>query len=150
MGALDDHLIPIDETSRNDLRIRIRGGQLYNFMKWYNSRVGRETETWREFHEELIASGILDSATFPWAMTRHIRRVEPPIRYSDYAQSCEILVADIYELIPNPEQDDALRELRTSGSHDVFWASEQDIARRGYSPGVGPLARISATASWTV
>jgi hypothetical protein len=150
LGTVDDDLLPIDETSRNDLRVRLPASSVYEFMKWYESGSGREVDPWREFYEELVAPGLLKAETFPWIMTRKIRRVHNPIRYSDYAQSLEVLVADVYELIPTAAQSEALRALLSSESSDICWATEHDIDRRGFRPESATLTRISETASWVI
>jgi len=150
IGALDDTLIPIDHSSRDDLRIRLPGKRLPEFLRWYDSRLGRESDAWREFHEELIAPGILDRDVFPYAYARFVRQVRTPIRYSAPAQSAELLIADIYELLPTGPQLAELERLRADGHPDIRWADEGRIRRRGAEPGAPMGFPIPETAEWTL
>jgi SMODS-associated NUDIX domain len=150
IGALDDDLIPIDASSRDDLRIRLPGRHLPEFVRWFDSRRGRESDAWREFHEELIAPGILDANAFPYAYSRYVRRVQHPIRYSAHAQSKELLIADVYELLPTDEQRRELERLKSEGHPSIIWASEEQIRRRGAVPGAASNLSIPSTAEWTL
>ncbi|WP_435213517.1 hypothetical protein [Streptomyces sp. bgisy034] len=146
MGVVGDDLIPIDPASDRDIRIRVPGRNLVSFFRWFDSRNGREDSPWREFQEELIASGIVPAATFPHIMHNYIRRDVDKIRYSSYADSFEILVADIYELVPNRDQEDALRRLASVGHPDIKWVTAQQIRRRGAIPGQQQTIEIAAHA----
>ncbi|MBC3842368.1 hypothetical protein GXW82_25795 [Streptacidiphilus sp. 4-A2] len=42
IGAVDDDLVPIDQHSADDMRIRIKGRYLLSFYNWFKSREGRE------------------------------------------------------------------------------------------------------------
>ena len=57
----DDNMIPIDESSRNDYRLRMENRYLRAFMRRFNGKADREriSNIGREFREELIDSGIL-------------------------------------------------------------------------------------------
>jgi hypothetical protein len=150
LHVLDDDLLPVDETSRDDLRIRIKGRHLWTFMRWYDSGQGRETDTWREFSEELIRPGILSFSTFP-----HIRAVRSgrhqEFRFSDYAQSTELLIADIFRLLLSPEQEVELRRLAEANEADrVRFATEDEIRRLGFAPKKTQEFRVSPTAVWTL
>src|ERR1022692_507941 len=131
MGALDDDLVPVDTISRNDRRIRIPGRNLVSFLRWFESGHSRETSPWREFYEELVEPGHVPLSDFPYIFADFIRRDIRPIRFSAYAQSMELLIADIYELRPTQEQIDALQRLRGQGNPDVVWATENQIRRLG-------------------
>jgi hypothetical protein len=146
MEVAGDDLIPLDPSSAGDLRVRVPGRNIARFFNWFYSRQGREDSPWREFQEELTASGILDPVKFPHVLHNYVRRDIDKIRYSPYADSLEILVADIYELVPNRDQEDELRRLATSGHPDVVWASAQQIQRRGATPGQPHQINIAAHA----
>ncbi|MGB4438858.1 MAG: hypothetical protein WBJ13_06445, partial [Sedimentibacter sp.] len=49
----DDHL-PIDGTSKDDLRVRVKGKYLVKLLKWFYTRKNREVGVHREFYEEMI------------------------------------------------------------------------------------------------
>ncbi|MFE9422048.1 hypothetical protein ACFYNO_03680 [Kitasatospora sp. NPDC006697] len=135
IGARDDDLIPIDTESASDLRIRIKGSQLPRFYDWFDARKGREDSPWREFHEELIEPGILSPADFPYVFHDYLGREVDRIRHSRHADSLEILIADVYDLLPTARQEAALRTLLASHGPTVAWATADTIRRRGAVPG---------------
>ncbi|MFF5427041.1 MULTISPECIES: hypothetical protein [unclassified Streptomyces] len=144
MGVTDDDLIPLDAVRYGDLRVRVPGKNIYQFFKWFDSRQGREDSPWREFQEELLATGVLPQEKFPHIMHNYLKREVDPIRYSEWAASLEILVADVYELVPNQEQEDAFRQLANAGHPDIAWVSSQQIRRRGAIAGQPQTIEISA------
>ena len=146
--ALDDSLIPMDEVSRHDLRIRIRGGRLITFVKWFESGHSRETSPWREFSEELIKPGMLSAAQFPYIFHDFVRRVIRPPVFSVQAQSMEFRIADIYELLPTAEQYDVLKELKHDGHPEIVWATQDQICRLGATPGKPQEISIGEPATW--
>lgn len=151
-GARTDDLIPIDEVSADDLRLRLPGRKLITFVKWFESERSREVGPWREFYEELIRPGILPEDKFPHIRADFIRRHFSPMRYSSFSQCQELLIADIYELIPNELQRDELRVLATTESDQpaVLWADAELIKRRGAIPGIAHRNKISVTTAWTL
>ena len=148
--ATDDKLIPFDQTARDDLRIIIGGKHLFNFMRWYQSRKGRETDCWREFYEELVAPGIVPADVFGYVTTRHVRRHITPVRFSNHVQMPECLIAEIYELIPTEEQTKELKKLKAISSEKYMFAKADEIRQEGVKPGQSQNRRISITASWTL
>ncbi|MFD4508039.1 hypothetical protein [Streptomyces sp. NPDC058457] len=144
MGVTDDDLIPLDSVSYRDLRVRVPGKKIFQFFQWFDSRQGREDSPWREFQEELLATDILPQADFPHIMHNYLRREVDSVRYSEWAEALEILVADVYELVPNQKQEDALRQLAASGHPDIVWVSSQQIKRRGAVTGQPQTIEISA------
>ncbi|WP_051831377.1 HU-CCDC81 and SPOR domain-containing protein [Streptomyces violens] len=144
MGVTDDNLIPLDAVSYGDLRLRVPGKKIGHFFRWFDSRSGREDSPWREFQEELLEGGILPQGKFPHIMHNYLRREVDRIRYSEWADSLEILVRDIYELVPNQEQEDALRQTMVSGHTDVIWVTSEQIKRRGAIPGQAHTVEVSA------
>lgn len=135
MGVVGDDLIPVDPSSDGDIRVRVPGKRIVQFFRWFDSREGREDSPWREFQEELLASGILPVSKFPHIMHNYVRRDVDKIRYSPWADSLEILVADIYELVPTPDQEGALRHIAQAGHQDLVWVTPSQIQRRGATPG---------------
>ena len=60
---MDDNKIPIDESSRDDYRLRIENRYLRRFVKRFDSRKAEREQIEnisREFKEELIDTGILN------------------------------------------------------------------------------------------
>ena len=150
IGALDDDLIPIDQASLHDLRIRIPATKLLPFVRWFESGHSRETSPWREFYEELIGTGILTRDDFPFIFDDFIRRDIRRLRFSEHAQSWELQIADIHELLPTPEQLAALRQLKATGHPDIIWATENQIRHLGVIPGETLDLHIGAPAIWTL
>jgi hypothetical protein len=148
LGILNDDLVPLDEASMNDLRVRIPAKNIVAFVRWFESGVTRETSHWREFYEELIAPGIVASKEFPFIFENFVRRDIPKIRFSTHAQSMELFIADVYEILPTPGQMEALRALKDSHSEGVIWATENQIRRQGAIPGQKLDPEISETAAW--
>jgi hypothetical protein len=146
--ALDDDLLPIDEASRHDLRIRIKGKHLVKFMKWFDSRKNREICGWREFYEEVVKTDLFPIQLFPYIRYEFVKKHENPIRYSDYAQSYEILIAEIYELILDKDQEDFLRNTMENDIEDCIWATEEEILRRGSTPRKNYNFLISEHSKW--
>lgn len=151
LNILDDDLLEPDEISEGDLRVRVPGKRLVAFVRWFESGRGRETDGWREFYEELIATEILPKDTFQYIKYDSIGRLYRPMRYSPWARSHELLIADILELLPTPEQVAALRELKNQPDPRILWASESRIRRLGAADGVpSQTTRIAETAVWTI
>ncbi|MFH9062544.1 hypothetical protein ACH4GM_15170 [Streptomyces coeruleorubidus] len=135
IGALDDDLVAIDAKSKSDLRIRILGRHLPKFYAWFDDRRGREDSPWREFHEELIVTSVLPREKFPYIFHDYQGRIVDQIRYSPHASSLEVLIADIYELLPTSEQEQALRDTLSSNIADIEWFTRDAIERHGALPG---------------
>lgn len=129
--ARDDDLYPIDNEGIGDLRFTIKGRHLASFFDWFNRRRGRETDVWREFQEELIAPGYLPVETFKYVRADYIGTRHTGVRWSDYAQRKEIVFAEIYELVPTPEQEAVLAKMIGESHAHLHWATASEIARRG-------------------
>lgn len=151
IGVLGDDLVPIDQTSRDDLRVRVPGRHLSAFMRWFDRGASRETDCWREFYEELVRPGILTTGQFPWIAHEHLRRRTSGVRFSPHAQSLELIVGDVRELLPTPPQVDALRAAMALGHPDVQWLTEQQIRRAGAMPGVDQSLHVGLPVShWVI
>ena len=150
--ALDDHLVPIDQISQNDLRIRIKGKHLISFLKWFNSGKDRELSPWREFYEELIKTGYFPENLFPYIFYRYISRYEHPLRFSKFADSYELLITDIYELVPSQEQTAFLERMIATNNNpkELVWVDEERIRRLGAIPGESYTLNISEHSSWII
>lgn len=148
IGALDDDLYPIDKSSKNDLRLRIKGRHLLQFIRWFSLEKDRERDPWREFYEELIETEIITKNQFPYLFTRKIKNYVSGISWSDYVQSMELFIADIYEPILNDEQYLAISKLAESSTEKYIFATEHQIRRLGIIPKVQTHVNISKTASW--
>lgn len=147
----DDELLVPDQISDHDLRVRVPGKHLLAFVKWFEKGIGRETDGWREFYEELIAPGILPEELFRVVRYDRIGRHWEPMRLSGWAGSQEILIADILELLPSSEQLEALRQLKVDSHPKILWATEPQIRRHGALEGSSSQnTTISRTATWAL
>ncbi|WP_270087087.1 SMODS-associated NUDIX domain-containing protein [Sphingobacterium sp. SYP-B4668] len=103
--------LDVDKTSNEDLRFTVLGKNVLDVLKWFDKGQERETEPRREFKEELLDTGIMDFSLFSHFNHRHIRRYSKNLIWSDYFNCYEILVFDVFELLPNEEQKEALRKI---------------------------------------
>ena len=148
MGARDDSLYPIDSIGIDDLRIRLKGKHLVRFFVWVQERRGRETDVWREFHEELIASNLLPADVFRYVRAEYAGTHDTGLRFSPFVQSKEVVFAEIYRLVPTPEQTAALSKLMGEDRPDLHWATEIEIHRRGAGMNRGTVTPISDHSWW--
>lgn len=151
LEVLDDDLLVPDDVSESDLRVRVPGKNLMAFVRWFEEGRGRETDGWREFYEELVATGILPGDDFRFVKYDVVRRYWHPLRYSPWAESKELLVADILELLPTDEQADHLRDLKLREDPRYIWATEEQVRRRGATSGSAEQKiQIAEHAAWTI
>ncbi|MBT1620001.1 hypothetical protein KK090_12115 [Curtobacterium flaccumfaciens pv. poinsettiae] len=150
-GILDDNLLTPDTVSEADLRVRLRGRWLYGFVSWFRTGMNRETDCWREFYEELVVTGLLSRSNFGYIKYDKVRTRYSPLRYSDWAQSKELLIHDIVELIPTGDQLAELRSLLNSADARILWADEAQIRQFGAVAGASnQTTRVAQTALWTI
>lgn len=130
LDVRDDKLMPIDEHSRDDLRIRVPGKHLIEFLHWFTSEKGRETDQQREFHEELVEPGFL-SAAFNKITSRYLYTVWRPLTYSPYSEATELMVYQVYDLRLTNPQEAELRALQQKNVKELRWVTEAQIKRLG-------------------
>lgn len=151
MKVLNDELIAIDAVSESDLRVRLPGKHLVRFVAWFTSRKGREIDGWREFQEELIETDILPADEFRHIKYDFLAQRIHPLRFSEWAQCQELFIADIFDLLPSPEQLRVLKALKDSNDPRILWASEEQIRRRGAVIGSAEHdTKVAETAMWIV
>jgi len=109
--------LDVDKYSNGDLRFMVKGKHAIDVLNWFGSQKGRETEPRREFKEELIDTNILDQKTFSNFDQQLIRRYSTDIKWSDFFGCNEILVYDVFELLPNEDQKKSLIQLAEKGSN---------------------------------
>lgn len=149
LGALDDSLLPVDRDSTDDLRIRIDGRKVAAFLQWFGSGTGRETSPWREFQEELLASGYLTPKDFPFLVHEHLRTVQV-LRQSAHYQGPELLISVVHDATLTPSQVAAIEEACVAHSHHLRLFSADEILRMGAVPGQQPMFSISANSAWLI
>lgn len=109
-----NHGLGPDLISENDLRFFVKGKNVIKVIKWFEAGKERECSCNREFIEELIDTNILDKITFGKIYYKHLSRKSSHLKWSDYHKCYEVLIYDIFELLPTPEQRDNLIELKNS------------------------------------
>jgi hypothetical protein len=147
-NILDDEHMPIDDTSKDDLRVLVPARHVIKFLKWYESKRDRETTPEREFKEELVETKILSKKYFSSIKYEFLRTEETKIKFSEYFQCREILIADIYNVILNNSQTKELKKLQGVESTQYAWVEANAIRRRGYNK--KKSIRISNTAEWII
>jgi hypothetical protein len=65
----------------------------------------------REFCEELLEPEILDRDVFTHIQYKQLRRFSKNLLWSDYHKCYEVLIYDVFELLPSASQKQALIEL---------------------------------------
>lgn len=103
--------LDVDVQSSNDMRFMVKGKFSVDVMNWFEKGAERELDPRREFREELLDTGILDSSTFNHIDIKHIRRFSKNLQWSDYFSCYEVLIYDVFELIPTKDQELALTDL---------------------------------------
>lgn len=149
LGVLDDDKLPIDDDSRDDLRIRVPLEALPKFLEWYRTEKGREVTPEREFREELLETNLLARDQFKYIFYERIRTHVTGIKRSHHFDCNEILIAEIYELNMTPDQAIAFRDLQRNASEQYLWCDEALIRSKGYDQNKkADIARIGETAEW--
>ena len=135
----------VDEKSASDLRFMVKGKFAIEVMNWFESMQEREINPNREFKEELLDTNILDSKIFQNINYKHIRRFSKNLVWSEFFSCYEVLVYDVFELIPNKEQKLALIELNKIGTNlnkDYAIVDCDNIEQLRYMENEKQVARI--------
>ena len=120
--------------AKNDLRIHVPGRFVLKIIDWFNSKEDREISQWREFCEELLTSGILDKEIFRYIDYKYVDTLQTPMQKAKKLDCQEILIYEIFDFIPNEEQNKALEELHDRGDTDkVKWADELIVNSLGFN-----------------
>lgn len=139
----DDNKIPIDESSRDDYRLRLDNKYLRKFVKRFDGKAEREQiyNLGREFREELIEKGIISWNQITY---RFCGRHMTDLHLSNHFQCYELLFADIVELISTPEQESDLKRLVKHQSDIYRFATADEITSLGVDTSSGDLREIIA------
>lgn len=134
----DDNKVSIDESSRNDYRLRIESKYLRKFVKRFDKKAERERvdNLSREFMEELIEKRIVNWNQITY---RFCGRHMTELHFGDHFQIYELLLADIVELLPTAEQENDLWQLMTQPSDIYRFATAEEIISLGVDTEIGVL-----------
>lgn len=134
-GLEDD---PLKAKNVEELRLVFPSGgiwRVFGFLKWFNSRKGRESGPHREFAEELINNGILSAQIFADVPFEYVETVTPPIRFSNHLQVFELQCFEIYEAIMSDAQKKAVLALQAVSSSDYCFLTAEEIKKDGFRLG---------------
>jgi hypothetical protein len=119
--------------AKDDLRFTLPGKNVLDIIKWFKSREDRETSQWREFCEELLMTGILDRDLFRYVDYRYALTLQTPMQKAKNLECQEILIYEIFDLVPTTEQKAALEHLLDQGDKDTHkWADNDLINALGF------------------
>jgi hypothetical protein len=134
----DDDKISIDESSRNDYRLRMENKYLRKFIARFDRKAKREKidDLSREFKEELIDKSIVDWSQIKYRFCgRHMTNLQ----FGEHFQIYEILLADVVELLPTLEQENDLKLLVRQQSDKYRWVTSEEITSLGVNTTTGQL-----------
>lgn len=139
----DDNKISIDESSRDDYRLRIENRYLRKFVKRFDCKADRERidNLSREFREELIDKNIVNWNHISY---RYCGRHITELHWGKHFQCYELLLADIVELLPTPEQEQDLRNLQNQYSENYRFVTAEEISSLGVNTNSGDLRETIA------
>jgi hypothetical protein len=153
-GVRPDNLF---ETSygiaKNDLRFRVKGKNVMNIIRWFHSRENRETCQWREFCEELLTENIITNKhVFRYIDYEYSATLQTPMQKAKKLDCQEILIYEIFELIPNDEQKAELESMLAVGdTNKVKFADEILIKSLGFDERAKEMVYdIGAHTKWTL
>lgn len=141
--VMDDDKISIDESSRNDYRLRLANKHLRNFVKRFDNGASREQlyDLSREFREEMVDTALVNWNEITYRVCgRHISKLE----YGKHFQIYELLLADIVELIPTKDQEKDLEFLMQKQSDKYIFATSAEIQALGINTDLRKLSETIA------
>lgn len=141
--VMDDDKISIDESSRNDYRLRLANQHLRKFVKRFDTVASREQlhDLSREFREEMVDTSLVKWNEITYRICgRHISKLE----YGKHFQMYELLLADIVELMPTKDQEKDLELLMQNQSGKYIFATSVEIQALGININAGKLSETIA------
>ncbi|MGB3345441.1 MAG: hypothetical protein WBA61_16140 [Aequorivita sp.] len=133
--AIDDPKLPNKDLMKDDFALFIPAKNAIKFLDWFNEGKDREISHWREFYEELIEgkANLLSKDKFPYINYNFKGRVMTPIKRTPGWDCYEILLYDILDILPTPEQRQAFKQLQEQGDSDYHkWADSELISCLGF------------------
>lgn len=141
-----------DGIAKNDLRFSVAGKNVIPILNWFHSKEDREISQWREFCEELLTSNILDKHEFRYIDYSYATTLQTPIKKAKKLDIQEILVYEIFDLIPTHTQLQYLQGLRAQGdTAELKWADALLIQNLGFNEHTKTTAyEIGAHTKWAL
>ncbi len=132
LKVLSDDGYPYDNDLKDDLRIRVPGKNVMKFISWFESNTDRENNPLREFREELLDTNVLvPRQAFENIEYNSLERSMSKLHFSQKFQCPEILIKDIYEYIPNEEQEEIIRNIFNNETDYYRWFEQDEIISLG-------------------
>jgi len=129
MGAITDNKIDNDEVSECDLRLNLLNRKkIGSFLKWFFKGEKRESDPWREFYEELVATGILPAKHFGYIHYELVGQQFEPIHHDNYFNVDTFKYTDIF--IPKfvtHQQMEEIKKLQTINSTEYTRVTQKEI-----------------------
>ncbi|RYE19685.1 MAG: hypothetical protein EOP45_12265 [Sphingobacteriaceae bacterium] len=121
-------------------------------LKWFYSKEDREISQWSEFCEELLTPGLIDKHEFRFIDYSYATTVQTPIKKAKKLDMQEILVFEIFDLIPTHSQLRSLEQLHAQGNTiNIKWADRLLIKNLGFNEHTKTTAfEIGAHTKWAV
>ena len=141
---MEDNKVTVDNSSRNDYRLRMQNQFLVDIVDRFNSADAdreRINNVSREFKEELVESGILRWDTISY---RYCGRHMTELKFGEHFQYYELLLADIVELQPTDQQLEDLQNLMERESEQYCFVSKEEIDSLGINTQEGRLKEVIA------
>lgn len=139
----DDNSIPMDRSSKEDYRLRLKNRYLRKFVKRFDKTKEREkiSNLSREFREELISTGILRGSEFDMLAYSECGRHYTELHFSEHFQCYELLMADadVVELHLTAAQEEKFRELMETQSTKYCFSTSGEIESLGVKIGTEDL-----------
>lgn len=135
----------------NDIRITLPGKNLLPFLDWFDGCTCRETSTWREFYEEMVAPGFLTlQSALRTFNPEFIGRAPTKVQYSSHMEMDELLLFDVFEVVLDEASVEEIKHFMTEDiDHRLVLVEESDI-RRGCVVLGGVSKNIAGNVKWTV
>ena len=132
MSMLTDNSIKNDERSEHDLRSKMtKRKYLRKFIKWFFNSEERETDPWREFYEELVATNVLPFEHFNYVYYNLVGQHFEPIHKDPYYKVDTFKYVDIYTpRYINQKQKDEIEKLLSINSEMFIWVTEEEIKKK--------------------
>lgn len=124
-----DEGLPIDETSKDDLRVRVKGKHLLKFLNWFYSRKNREVGVHREFYEELVKTGILNADSLKSFNPEYCKTVTKGIRHSLHFKCKEVLIYEIYDVELYSAEEKRIRDYVDKNRDKAILATKAEIEK---------------------
>jgi hypothetical protein len=100
-----------DTYNSDDLRFFIKGKMVPDVVRWFNTRINREVDVWREFYEELISSKILPEEPFSYIKPEYLYSRHEQLILRKGIETYQYLIYDVFSIEFTTDQEKAIEDL---------------------------------------